>query len=58
MSVKKSTPWWLSAPALTLFTALLLVPLLPQRGHPQQVVSSVMMLPENVFNNAYSSTNI
>ena len=28
MSVKKSTPWWLSAPALTLFTALLLVPLL------------------------------
>jgi putative spermidine/putrescine transport system permease protein len=28
MSQKKFTPWWLSAPALTLFTALLLVPLL------------------------------
>ncbi len=28
MSQKKSTPLWLSAPALTLFTALLLIPLL------------------------------
>ena len=28
MSARKLTPWWLSAPALTLFTAMLLVPLL------------------------------
>src|SRR5512133_4215478 len=28
MSASKATPWWLSGPALVLFTALLLVPLL------------------------------